>query len=51
MLDIIAMTGLEWLYDVVENRFGRLAATVVTAGLALGIIGVLVWILVRVLGR
>lgn len=26
MLDIVALTGLEWLYDTVEDRYGTLAA-------------------------
>ena len=51
MLDIIALTGLDWLYDIVENRYGRVAASVTTIALALGVVGVLVWIFVAVLGR
>jgi Na+/melibiose symporter-like transporter len=51
MLDILALTGLEWLYDRVEDRYGRAAAWLVTGGTALILIGILIWILVRVLSR
>jgi hypothetical protein len=51
MLDILALTGLEWLYDRIEDRYGRRAAWLVTSALALAIIGVLVWILIAVVNR
>ena len=51
MLDIFALSGLEWLYDRVEGRYGRAAAWLVTSGAALIVIGTLVWILVKVLSR
>jgi len=33
MLDIIAQCSFEWIYDKVEQRFGTLAAWIVTLGL------------------
>ena len=30
MLDIVALSGLEWVYDKIEKRYGRAAAWVVT---------------------
>ena len=51
MADILALIGLEWLYDVVEARWGRGAAALVTIGLAIVFIGALVWILAQVLNR
>lgn len=35
MLDVFALTGLGWVYEKVEKRFGPLIAWVVTAALAL----------------
>ena len=49
MLDIFALSGLEWVYDRVEDRFGRAAAWVVTITLALAILGIAVAVLVDVL--
>jgi Na+/melibiose symporter-like transporter len=51
MLDFVAVAGLEWLYDRVEDRYGRAAAWLVTGSTALIFIGILVWILVRFFGR
>lgn len=51
MLDILAVTGLEWLYDIVENRYGRVAALLVTWGAALFLIGLILWFLVRLIAR
>ena len=51
MLDILAVTGLEWLYDIVENRYGRVAALLVTWGAALLLIGLILWFLVRLIAR
>ena len=42
MLDIFAMSGLEWVYDKVEVHHGRPAAWIVTTTLALGILGIAV---------
>ena len=33
MADIGVLAALEWIYDKVEQRFGKLAAWVVTLGL------------------
>ncbi|HUE80028.1 MAG TPA: hypothetical protein VMN38_10410 [Sphingomicrobium sp.] len=33
-LDIFALSGLEWVYDKVERRYGRVAAWLVTVALA-----------------
>jgi hypothetical protein len=38
MLDIFAWAGLDWIYDRVEGRCGRLTAWLVTMALALAII-------------
>jgi len=46
MLDIVALTGVEWVYDLVEDRYGTAAAWVVTITLALTILGIAVAILV-----
>jgi hypothetical protein len=46
MLDIFALSGLEWVYDRVEDRHGRAAAWVATTTLALSILGVAVAILI-----
>ena len=51
MADIVALMGLEWLYDVVEKRWGGRAAVLVTITLAITILGVLIWVLVRLSGR
>ena len=49
MLDIFALSGLEWVYDRVEDRFGRVAAWVVTMALALAVLGIAVAILLAIL--
>lgn len=51
LADIMALMGLEWVYDVVEDRWGRTAAALVTISLAITIIGILIWILAKVLNR
>jgi hypothetical protein len=51
MLDILALTGLDWLYDRIEDRYGRGTAWLATFAVALGIIGLSVWLLVLVLRR
>jgi len=48
MLDIAALMGLEWAYDLVEERYGRAAAWVVTITLAGAMIAALVAILVAI---
>ena len=49
MLDVFALSGLEWLYDRVDDRFGRVAAWVVTMVLALALLGIAVAVLIAVL--
>jgi len=46
MLDILAFSGLEWVYDRVEDRFGKAAAWIVTLALALTILGIAAAVLV-----
>ena len=50
MADIMALMGLEFLYDELEERFGRLVASIVTLALALALLGIVVWIGIKVLG-
>src|SRR5260221_14703996 len=49
MLDIFALSGLEWVYDRVEDRFGRVAAWFVTMTLALAVLGIAAAVLIAVL--
>lgn len=49
MLDIFALFGLEWVYDRVEDRFGRGAAWFVTIALALAVLGIAAAVLIAVL--
>lgn len=49
MLDILALSGLEWVYDQVEGRFGRPAAWVITIALAFTILGIAAAVLIAVL--
>ena len=49
MLDIFALSGIEWVYDRVEDRFGRAAAWFVTMALALAVLGVATAVLIAVL--
>jgi hypothetical protein len=46
MLDIVALLGLEWVFDKVEDRYGRAAAWIVTTGLAVAFLGAIVTALV-----
>jgi TRAP-type mannitol/chloroaromatic compound transport system permease small subunit len=46
MLDIVALCGLERVYDKTEDRFGRLAAWLVTTALAVSILAAIVAILI-----
>lgn len=38
MADIVVNSGLEWVYDAVEDRFGRAAAWIVTIMTAVAVI-------------
>ena len=49
MLDIVALCGLEWLYDTVEERYGTVAAWLATIGLAALILGAVVAVVIAVL--
>ena len=49
MLDKVALCGLEWVYDKVEERYGRLAAWLVTISLAGAMLAVIVAVIVAVL--
>jgi hypothetical protein len=42
MLDVAALSGLEWVYDKVEDRYGRLAAWLVTILIAFSILAAMV---------
>ena len=48
MLDIFAVSGLEWVYDKMEDRYGRAATWLVTAGLAGIILAAIVAILTTI---
>ncbi|WP_294074792.1 hypothetical protein [Sphingomonas sp.] len=50
MEDLIALAFLEAIYDRIEDRYGVAAAWLTTAALAVAVISILVWVLVRVLG-
>jgi len=43
MADLMALMGLEFLYDVFEERYGRLVASIGTLVLALVILGAVMW--------
>jgi len=51
MADLMALMGLEFLYDVLEERYGRLVASIVTLALALVILGAVVWLVAKVLSH
>jgi hypothetical protein len=42
MMHVFSLTGLEWIYDKVEDRYGRVAAWVVTLAFTAAVIGVAV---------
>jgi hypothetical protein len=48
-LDILALTGLEWVYDKVDDRYGTAAAWLVTIVLTAIFVGVAVGALVLIL--
>ena len=47
-LDIIALCGLGWVYDRVEDRYGQATAFVVTLVLGITILAILVAALVAI---
>lgn len=44
--DLLIVAWVEWIYDKVEDRYGRVIAWLVTFGTGLILIGVLVWVLI-----
>lgn len=44
--ELLVLAWVEWIYDKVENRYGRATAWLVTFGTTLILIGILVWVLV-----
>ena len=50
MLDIVALSGLDWVYDKVEKRYGRAAAWVVTIIAAVAFLVAMVALVMVVLG-
>ena len=49
MLDMIAETGLGWVYDRVERRYGRVAAWVACLTVTGAIVAIVVVVLVVIL--
>jgi hypothetical protein len=49
MLDVFALSGLEWVFDKVVYRYGRVAAWVVTSALAVAILAIVIAVLIAVL--
>ena len=48
MLDVVALCGLEWLYDKVEERHGTVATWLVTIALAAIILGVVIVVIIAI---
>jgi Na+/melibiose symporter-like transporter len=48
MFDIVALAGLDWLYDRIEDRYGRGAAWLITFAAGVSILGILVWVIALV---
>ena len=48
-LDVVALCGLEWVFDKVEDRWGLAAAWLVTGALAATVLGGIVAILFAIL--
>jgi len=44
--DLLVVAWTDWVFDKVEDRYGRAAAWLVTFGTGVLLIGVLVWVLV-----
>ena len=51
MADLMVLLGLEFLYDVLEERYGSLVAALVTITSAIIILGIVVWMLAHLLSR
>ena len=49
MLDIFGLSGLEWVYDRVEDLYGRLVAWVVTMILALATLAIAVAVVIALI--
>ncbi|HVJ72283.1 MAG TPA: hypothetical protein VM531_12380 [Sphingomicrobium sp.] len=49
ILDIVALSGLEWVYDKVEDRHGRAAAWLVTLTLAAAMLAAIVAVVMAVI--
>jgi hypothetical protein len=49
MADLMALMGLEFLYDVLEERWGRLVESLVTLASAVLILGAVVSLVAKVL--
>lgn len=49
--DLLAFAGLDWLYDRIEDRYGRGAAWLVTFAAGLSVIAIPVLVLVIALRR
>lgn len=48
MLDVVALCGLEWVYDKVENRYGTAAAWIVTIALAALMLGAIIAVIIAI---
>lgn len=42
---------IEWIYDPIEKRFGRVAAWLATLAAGLALVALLIWILIEVVRR
>lgn len=48
MLDVVALCGLEWVYDKVAERHGTVAAWVVTVSLAAIMLGAVIAVIIAI---
>ena len=48
MLDVVALCGLEWVYDKVEERHGTAAAWLATIALAAIMLGAIIAVLIAI---
>jgi predicted PurR-regulated permease PerM len=49
MPDVLAVFALEWVYDRVEERYGRTAAWLATMALSLAVLGIAVAVLIALM--